>query len=302
MIKREHKKMTYEKKKKFAGFLFVSFWTLGFITLFLRPLIMALIFSVTKLSIGDGISYKYIGFGNYITALFKDATFIKNLFDSLTSMLMQVPLIVIFSLFIASMLNKKLNGRVLYRAIFFLPVIIASGVIIGIIKSDPLSQQAIGGGAASNLFQAVSFQQLMLDVGLSQQIVNFIMTIINNIFELVWKSGIQIILCLSGLQTVSTALYEAAQIEGASGWEVFWKITFPMMSPILIVCVVYTVIDSFTDYSNPLMKFINDTSQRLNFEYSSAMALIYFVIVAIIVGIVYGVVNRRVFYLSEVGA
>lgn len=299
---REHKRMSYEKKKKVAGFIFVSFWLLGFITLFLRPLIMALMFSLSKLTIGDGISYKFIGFGNYNTALFQDATFTKHLAASLTSMFTQVPMIVIFSLFIATMLNRNIRGRVLYRAVFFLPVIIASGVIIGIIKSDPLSQQAIGGGAVSNLLQGASFQQLLLDVGISQQIVTSIMGVINNIFELVWKSGIQIILCISGLQTVSTALYEAAQIEGASGWEIFWKITFPMMSPILIVCVVYTVIDSFTDYSNPLMKFINDTAQRLNFEYSAAMTWIYFIIIAVIVGIVYALVNKHVFYLSEVDA
>lgn len=293
------KKMSYEKKKSLVGYAFILSWIIGFLTFFLRPLVMAFIFSVTKLTIGNGIQYEFIGMENYYTALFKDAAYIKLLASSFSSTLMQVPSIVIFSLFIATMLNQKLKGRVFYRAVFFLPVIIASGVIIGIIKSDPLSQQAIGGGSSSNLFQAFSFQQLMLEIGLPQQIVTTLMAAINDIFELVWKSGIQIILCIAGLQTVSKALYEAAQIEGASSWEIFWKITFPMMSPILVVCVVYTVIDGFTDYANQLMKFINDTAQRLNFEYSSAMACIYFLIIAIIVGSVYAFVNKHVFYLAE---
>lgn len=293
-------RMPYERKKSLAGYAFVSLWFVGFVTMFARPFLTSLVYAFSKITIGEsGLIFKAVGFDNFQTALFKDANFMKMLGSSLLSILTQVPMIVIFSIFIATMLNQKLRGRVFYRTIFFLPVIIASGVIIGIIKNDPLSQQALGGGGGNSLFQAQSFEQFMLEAGLPNQLVTTLVGTINNIFELVWKSGIQIILCIAGLQTVSSSLYEAAQIEGASGWEIFWKITFPMMSPILMICLVYTIIDSFTDYSNVLMKFINGTAQRLNFEYSAAMAWIYFIIIAAIVGIIYGIINKKVFYITE---
>lgn len=298
MIKKT--RLTYEKKKSLVGYAFISIWVVGFVTMFLRPFLTSIFYSFSKITIGEtGFDFVSVGFSNYDTALWGDAVFTKNLGSSLLSIIIQVPLIVIFSIFIASMLNQKLPGQVLYRTVFFLPVIVASGVIIGIIKSDPLSQQAFGGNVGNSLFQAQSFEQFMLEVGLPDQIVTIMTAAINNIFELVWKSGIQIILCIAGLQTVSSSLYEVAQIEGASGWEIFWKITFPMMSPILMVCVIYSIIDSFTDYSNDAMKFINDTATRLNFEYSATMSLIYFIIISVIVFAFYMLINKRVFYISE---
>jgi len=293
-------KMSYEKKKKWAGFAFISVWIVGFITMFARPFVTSLIYAFSKITMSDsGLIFTNVGFQNFENALFKDATFTQMLGNSLVQILTEVPMIVIFSVFIATMLNRKLIGQTAYRLVFFLPVIIASGVIIGIIQSDPLSQQAFGGASGGGLFQAQTFEQFLADSGLPEQLVTTLSTAINNIFELAWKSGIQIVLCIAGLQTVSTSLYEAAQIEGASGWEIFWKITIPMMSPILVVCVVYTLIDTFTDYANPLMKFINDTAQRSNFEYSATMAWIYFIIIGVIVGILYAFVNRKVFYIAE---
>ena len=294
------RRMPYERKKSLAGYAFISLWFVGFVTMFARPFVTSLIYAFSKITIGDhGLSFAPVGFQNFQTALFSDANFMKMLGSSLLNIVTQVPMIVIFSIFMATMLNRKMPGQTFYRTVFFLPVIIASGVIIGIIKNDPLSQQALGGAGGNSLFQAQSFQQFLAQSGLPDQLVDTLTTAINNVFELVWKSGIQIILCIAGLQTVSSSLYEAAQIEGASGWEIFWKITFPMMSPILMVCVVYTLIDTFTDYSNTLMKFINDTAQRLNFEYSAAMAWIYFLIIGVIVGVLYAVINRKVFYIAE---
>jgi len=293
-------KMSYERKKRVIGYGFIAFWVIGFISFFLRPMIMAVMFSLSKLTIDNGIQYAWVGILNYQTALLKDAAFIKHMTSAVTSIFLEVPMIVIFSLFIATMLNQKMRGRVAYRIIFFLPVIIASGVIIGIIKNDPLSQTVMGGGSGgSSLLKAFAFEQLLLEAGLPQQFVNTLTATINGIFELVWKSGIQIILCIAGLSNVSSSLYEASQIEGASAWEIFWKITFPMVSPILVVCVVYTIIDSFTDYSNTLMNFINSTAQRLNFEYSATLAMIYFAVIAVITAIVYAFINKRVFYIND---
>lgn len=291
--------ISFEKKKRIAGYGFISIWFIGFIFLFLIPFINSFVFSISELEFGDGLRISLVGFGKYYNALFKDAMFVRLLVSSLNGIFLQVPIIVIFSLFIACMLNQNLKGRTFFRVIFFLPVIIANGVIIGIIRSDPLSGSILNNGSSSGLFLNESFQIFLLNAGLPQNFVSSLIDLINNVFELVWKSGIQILLCIAGLQNVSPQLYEAAQIEGGSSWEIFWKITFPMVSPILMVCVVYTVIDSFTDYSNSLMQFIINTASRLNFEYSSTMACIYFVLIAFIVGIVYAIVNKRIFYMNE---
>lgn len=292
-------RFSYEQKKRLAGALFILPWAIGFLALFLRTIISSVVYSVTDASIVQGMKGNFIGFVNYIDAFTADTKFVQLLTAELGNFCYNVPIILCFSLFLAVLLNQKFHGRTLMRAIFFIPVICGSGVILQIMSGDAMSQSVISGDRSSMLFQSSALEQTLLELGMGQDLVNTMTDIVSNIFNLTWKSGLQILLFISGLNNIPGHLYEAAQVEGATSWEAFWKITLPMISPILIVNLIYTVIDSFTDYSNTLMTHILDYGKRLEFSYSATLSWIYFAIIAVIVGVVYLIINRRVAYVEE---
>ena len=167
-------------------------------------------------------------------------------------------------------------------------------------NGDVVASAMMNGQTNSALFDTVSVKTLLLDVGMPYELVDALYTIINGIFELTWKSGIQILLFLAGLQTIPSSVYEACKIEGSTGWETFWKITFPMISPVIMLNLIYTIIDNFTDSaSNQVMITINRLSQQQNLELSAAMSWIYFVIVFLLILVVYALVNRKVYYAND---
>lgn len=291
------KPFRYETKKALMGFLFVLPWLIGFIFFFLRPLVSSLLFSFGDVTISnEGLSTSLTGFENYHRAFVVDGAFIPSLTGSIGSMLYEVPIIVIFSLFVAYLLKAKFRGRTFVRAVFFLPVIVTTGIIIEILAGDPVAQEMFSMEQQSALLQAEVLETMLLEAGIPEDIVQFFRNLIDNIFELSWRSGIQILLFLAGLQTIPSSLYEASAMEGATGWESFWKITFPMVSPIILVNLVYSIIDTFTDFSNDTMRMIHEYARQLNLAYSAALSWIYFVIVFAILGLVYAIVNRHVFY------
>jgi len=294
------KRLSYEKQKSWIGFAFISPWVIGFIFLFARPLIKSLVYTFNKLQIQpNGLIMEFAGFENYRYAFTEDPVFIRLLVESIGNILYQVPLILVFSLFVAVILNQKFRGRFLARGVFFLPVIIASGVIINILRGDTLSAEILSGERVSFLFEVTAFEQMLIQAGLREDLVLFFTSLTNQIFELSWKSGIQILVFLAGLQTIPGSLYEASAMEGATPWETFWKVTFPMISPMIILNLVYSIIDNFSDYTNQVLRLINQHSQNLNMAYSATLAWIYFIVVFVIVGIVYAIVNRHVFYNVE---
>jgi ABC-type sugar transport system permease subunit len=212
-------------------------------------------------------------------------------------MVVNVPLIVIFSLFLAVLLNQKFVGRTAARAIFFLPVILAFGIILSL-ESTSLVQavnEANAGGKVVNTLSSFELQDMMLNAGVSEGIVNYLSDAVNRIYQIVSQSGVQILIFLAGIQTISPQLYEAAKMEGATGYEAFWKITFPMVSPLILVNVVYTIVDSFS--MNEMTDLIRDTGfKNFNFGLSSAMAWIYFLAVALILLLSTYTISKKVFY------
>jgi len=292
--------MSYERKKSLIGYVFISSWIIGFFLLYLKPLVQSFVYTFHKLTVTiDGFKMDFVGIHNFHFAFYSDPDFIKNLMAALNNLLYQVPIIIVFSLIMALMLNQKFRGRMIIRAIFFLPVVIASGVVINVINGDVMSTVILSGEKSSQLFNVSAFYEMLNRIGLNQDFVNVIVSTANNIFELSWKSGIQIVLFLAGLQVVSPSLYEAASIDGGTKWEVFWFVTFPMLTPILIVTAVYTIIDNFTDFSNPVMKSILQYGSKLNFAYSSTLAWIYFAVIGIILTIVFLIFNRFIIYTDE---
>ncbi|MBS4201962.1 sugar ABC transporter permease [Bacillus sp. FJAT-49732] len=299
----QKKRLSLEERKGLWGWVFISPWLIGFTFLFAVPLLQSLRYSFSKLTLTPfGLNLEYLGLANYKNALLEHATYNRTLAEVVVNMVVNVPLIVIFSLFIATVLNQKFRGRMITRAIFFLPVILASGVISNIESGDFLQSAMMGGGvnpeeAGGNQFGLKSFelQKLLLDAGMSEFLVNYLTGAVNRIYEIVSASGVQIIIFLAGLQSISPQLYEVAKIEGATGYESFWKITLPMISPLILTNVIYSVIDSFTD--NKMTTLLQKTAfGQYDYGLSGAMSWIYFLIISVILLISTFIISRKVFY------
>lgn len=296
---RNHR-LSYEKRRRWIGFTFLIPWLIGSITFFLRPAIQTLWYSFcSQDNMGEQVQFTLSGFQNYADVFTLDRYFLPSLTESLTSTLYEVPIILLFSIVIAVLLNKKFLGSSMFQTVFFVPVIVASGVVVSIIRGDGLSSDLMSNGRSGMMFEAVSLNTLMLESGVSESVVNAIMYVVNNIFELSWKSGVQILVFIAGLKTVPDSLYEVARIEGANSWEVFWKITFKMISPMIIINVVYTIVDTFSDYQNPVMVYISKRAQMMQIGYSSAIAWLYFSIIFVVAGLVLVILSRHTFDYSK---
>ncbi len=290
------------RRRAMTGRLFVLPFTLGFILLFLYPALESLRYSFSNVSFSEGVfSVSWLGVDHYVFAFTRDSKFPVMLADTFKNMALQVPMILLFSMFIAMILNQKFRGRMLARAVFFLPVIVTSGIIISLLNEDIFNQTIQTGNQQSTaIFQATGLQQMLISLRIPTTVITTLTEMVSTIFDMLWRSGVQILIFLAAMQSVPSQLYEAARIEGATAWESYWKITFPMISPLIFTCLVYTIVDTFTDYSNELMLTIQQMAfEQLRYAYACAMAWIFFVLVAVVILIVNRVVGRYVFYTVE---
>ena len=292
-------KMTYSKREALTGLLFISPWIIGFLTLFLEPLIKSLFYSFNKITITEkGFDMKFVGLENFNYAINEDALFKLSLIGSLRSIITDVPIIVIFSLFMALVLNQKFKGRTFARAVFFLPVIISSGIIIKYLRGDVFSQ-SMRDGSSAFLFQNFNIVKILNYLNVPPVLFTRLSIVVNQVFDLSWKSGIQILIFIAALQTIPKSFYEASTMEGCTSWEAFWKITFPMISPMILINIVYTIIDSFTDYNNPVMYVVYSKYNQLQFDLSAAYAWMYFICIFAITIIIVKYLSKKVFYMVE---
>ncbi len=295
-IGKGRKSISYEKKQGFVGFMFILPWFLGFLFFFMQPLLMSLNFSLSDIDLFNNYATTFNGGQNYVDAI-KQPTFFQNLSTTLTDLLVNVPIIVVFSLFVAVLLNRKFIGRGVARAIFFLPVIVTTGVVMKAFNAESDASAIMDGNVASGiLFEVNDVSSILQNSGLPEGLLEYMTQISNRIFDVVWDSGIQILLFLAALQGISPSLYEASDVEGATGWETFWLITFPSVSPLILVNVVYTIIDTFSATDNPLLKMINDFINQFDFGLASALSWMYFVVIFVIIGVVYAVLQKMVHY------
>ena len=285
------------------GYGFIGLWLVGTVLFFLIPLGKSLWYSFCNVSVDPGaLNTEFKGMDNYFSVLSEDPYYTEYLGDVLLETLWKTPLILIFSLFIAVVLNQKFRGRTLARAIFFLPVIIATGPVFRIISGDMDSTGNSGAEQFSTMFSTNLVGELMQFLGIygiSDSMSTFITAVADNIFGIVWNSGIQIILFLAALQNIPASAREAAQMEGATAWEYFWKITFPYVSPFILANLIFTVIDSFTNPMNKVMNRISAMRSQFDFGEASAMAWIYFAVVIAAIGIVTAVMNRFIYYEND---
>ena len=304
VVKAKKRKIaSLDKKKARAGWFFVLPFIIGCILIYIPVICNSLLYSVSDVSNirGGGYELTFVGLKNYKDAFLTDVKFSQTLIQGLQQLIFDVPAIVIFSLFMAVLLNQKMIGRAFFRAVFFVPVILSTGLMESIKAIEISEEVEMGDGEESTTAQIVSamdievlFSYMKVGTGL----VEYVTELINSIYNIVNRSGVQMLIFLSGLQSISPAIYEACSIDGASGWETFWKVTFPMISPMILVNGVYTIIDSFTSESNVVMKYIDDVySKGADGDVlSTAMAWSYFVIVIVIISLVGLLFSAYVFY------
>lgn len=309
-VKKKKKSASLEKKKARSGWLFILPFVFGFIAVYL-PMIVESIWSTFNELVPlmeGGFDYNFVGLENYRYALTTDPEFARTLTEGLKNLAIDVPAILLFSLFMAVLLNQKMAGRAAFRAIFFLPVILATGIMEVIEANNILGQymeesggidNGSGSSAATSLVSAMDIKQLFAGMKVGTGLVKVVTDLANNIFDIVNHSGVQMLIFLAGLQSISPAIYESCKIDGASAWETFWKITFPMLSPMILVNAVYTIIDSFTTESNIVMSYIKSIDVQGEEIHSTTMAWMYFSIVILIIGAVAGIISLFVFYQKK---
>ena len=282
------KKLSFTARNAMYGRGFISIWALGILLFFIVPLVQTVIYSFNDITTdNNGIVLTAAGLANYLRMFTVDAEALPAMSTALLGLLYDVPLTVMFALLIAVMLNGKFFGRTLFRAIFFMPVIVMSGSVMLLFRSDNIATMLFGGSdAGQTVFQNITvLNDLFTNLGWGEQIVEVLQTVVSKVMDVCWYSGVQIILCMAALQSIPDTLYEAARVEGATKWEEFWKITFPMSTPVLFVCVIYTIIDKasqgvFTNYIQ------NVSFDNGNYGYGSALAMFYCLTIVAVIGLV----------------
>ncbi|MDF2587805.1 MAG: transporter periplasmic subunit [Anaerocolumna sp.] len=303
---KKKKRLTLSQKRAILGLTFISPWIIGFLVFYARSLALAIQFSLSEVIVADtgGYSTKFIGLDNYKYALFEHASFNQVLVNSIFDIVIDVPLIIFFSLLMAILLNQKFKGRTIVRAIFFLPVIMNSGAINDAME---LARQVIAGGLSAASSEAMSatssqvnmqfFLGLFMDLGMPDGIINYIVEAVGRIYDIVKSSGVQIIIFIAALQAVPSSLYEVSKIEGATAYETFWKVTFPMVTPLILTNTVYTIVDSFIT-SQIVDVAYEEAFTNYTYGLSSAMSMLSTLVVCIILVAVGAWISKKTFYYN----
>lgn len=306
--KTKHRNLRF--RNAVTGICFVAPFIIGFLAFLLKPMCESFQMSLSDVKLAAQATPGAKGFtmtfikawdksNNYYNAFLVNKDFKGRLVDSLSAMAVQVPAILVFSFFIALLLNQEFKGRGFVRAIFFLPVILSSGVILGLEYNNSLmaNMKEVIKESGDGISITATLETLLKTTGIGSKILNPVFEIIDSVYDIALASGIQIIIFISGLQTVSPSMYEAAKIEGCTAWESFWKITFPMVSSMILVNLVYTVIDFLMRTDNQVMSLITEmVNPQMKYGLSAAMAWSYFGIVAVVLGLLAAILSKKVYY------
>lgn len=285
MIKSNKKPRGVETLKAKYGLRFCIPWIIGIILFFLYPLVQSVIyiFSEVTLVVG-GMKTEFIGIDNIKEVLLVDSVYTNNLGKALASFAYSFPLILVLSMILGILLNQKFIGRIFFRAMYFLPVIIASGIVMNYLFTVSSTDLTSTGTDASVRDNMISVSTVIEWLGLPNTISNYINVIVSKIMTLVWSCGVQIILFISGMQAIPDLLYEVAKVEGATKWEEFWFITFPSLGRVTVLVAVYTMIDLISANSDLVMRQAMAASQRQSYGEATVMIWIYFLIIGALLG------------------
>lgn len=295
-------RLTVERQKRVVGFAFIIPWLIGFAIFFIRPMIASLRYSFLYFDpqTVDFVPLESGWLANYIRAFTQDTKFLPNFVASLETLVYQVPIIVVLSVFVGTLLKSNFRGRTFMRSIFFLPIIVNTGIVYSLVKQSLTDVSRGSGDGATSIFNPTVLVEALQQAGLPSNMVEFISTVISNSVDCVWLSGIQILIILAGLMSIPASYYEVAEVEGGSSWVVFWKVTIPSVMPYILVVIIYTIVDSFTSTANVAMEYITDVVfGNYMISYGSALFWIYFMTVFLIVGLVFLLSSRSIRYESK---
>ncbi len=301
---KRRRRVSLESRQRKWGYIFTFPIIIGLFAIFIPMMVRSFWFSVSELTITkEGVQTALIGFENYHKALFEDENFNRDVITSLGNMAINVPIIIIFSFFMSNVLNQKFIGRTAVRVVFFLPVIISTGVIYAAESADlMLNMYQSGdklalGGLDTGGFGYQDFVMMLSSSGLDMTFVNIVVGAIDRLYDIITSSGIQLLIFLAGLQSVPNSLFEAAKVEGATQWEIFWKITFPYISPLIIVNLVYTIVDTFLTFKNSVILNINNILKNMSqYSWGLSQAWIYMLVVGVCLVVVAFIVNKFIVY------
>lgn len=301
--KKDPQKKPQKKSRKFKwdlhtrnslrGLVFVSPFIIGIIMFFAYPIYLSLRLSIAEQVAIRGMRMRGFTIEHYVRGFVVDLEFLPTFAQAVRQTLTQFPLTIVLSLIIAVLLNRDIKCRGLFRVIFFIPFLLGSGEVM---------QQLLNQGVDRSVLNVMDGRLIPYNVlsYFGTTIMDVVQTVLGLLVTVLWGSGVQILLFLSGLQSISPALYEAAKIDGATEWEIFWKVTVPMISPMLLLNIVYTLVDSFTDMRNPLLEYIQTYGiTNAEFQYGSALGWIYFAFIGVLVAIIFAVMQKYM-HTSEV--
>ena len=291
-------------RKQRAGYWFVFPFVIGFILFFLSPFLFYVVMSFSKMSMTNtGIRFTFNGLENFKEVLINDPKYVVSVLQSLQPFLLNLCAIVLYSLFVAILLNQRFPGRAFVRAVFFLPVVVSSGSAAISGSSDQLltNAQILLNNGNSTVEMGMDITQTIVEMfgssNATQQLVSLVSAIVSSMFDITQAAGVQILIFLSGLQSINLSLYEASRIDGATGWENFWKITLPLISPMILVNAVYTIVDQLSSVNNETVsRMYKIAVEELHYTNSAAMGVLYFAIVVTILVLIMVILSRFVFY------
>jgi len=297
------RRMNLQRKKGLWGWVFIAPFVVGFLLIYSKVFVQSIIFSFQSFSSDEGgMVNTFVGWSNYKNIFLENADFNKTLLSSVSLSVFNVPVILILSLFVAVLLNQKMHGRAIFRAIFFIPVILSTGIIAQAEQSNRMVNTmmdisgAATGATGSGIISAMDIQAFLSQIKIGTEITGYVVSASNNIYNILNLSGVQILIFLAGLQSISPSVYESAKIEGATGWESFWKITFPMVKPLILLNLFYSLIDSFTNPQNGLITLIYNTGiKQGRFGIATAMAWSYTAIIAALVAVLIMIIGLFTF-------
>lgn len=291
------------RRRNMSGIVFILPWLLGFLMFYSYQLITTIRYSLCNISFPEtgGYLITFVGLKNYQYAFLEHATFVRTLTESVGNLLIDVPLIIFFSLFMAVMINRKFHGRTILRAILFLPVIMSMPAIVRVLNT---SLSDIGNGMSTTVevstqvsgLNTAYLQQFLGNIPALGDMVDYIIGAISRVYDIIRNSGVQILVFLAALQSVSPQMYEVAQMEGATGYEIFWKITFPLVSPMILTNVVYTIVSMYAQSEVITLAQNTAFGSGLNFGLSAVFSIVGVAAVSLLMLAICGVIGKWVFY------
>lgn len=303
MNKQKKSRLSLEQRSALTGHAFILPFYIGFILFYLTSLIKSVYYVFCNVTFDvTGVLTEFTGLENLKYIFNTDLDFKSNLIKAVSELCWKTPVILIMSLILAMIANRKTKMRPIVRAVFFLPVIISSGVVLDTIKEDSVASLMMSGTVVSATGEVIhhsSLTSLLVETGLNEQMVNFFSNITSNIFEVMFNCGIPMMIYMAALQGISPSLYEASSVEGATAWDNFWKITLPMITPTILINLVYIIVDSFASSNQAVMRQVMNSVELLKLGDASAMVWVFCLVIAVIFGVLFAIFNRLKIFESN---